>query len=276
MDSINQYLSDFISLAMIYVPKVVLAIVFLIVGLFVIKTLTNFLESKLAKNDFDPMLIPFLSTLLSWILKIALFISILSMVGIEAASFIAVLGAMGLAVGLALQGTLANFAGGVLILLFKPFKIGDYIEAQGHAGTVEEIKIIQTYLKTPDNYTVIIPNASLSNNDMINYTAKGTRRMSLTIGIAYDADIRQAKKIIMDMLVNDPRVLKNPEPQVITAELADNSVNLSVRPWANNDDYWDLLFDLTENIKYKFDEVGIGIPFPQRDIHIISDNTKKS
>lgn len=268
MESLSTYLSHGIELAIEYLPKVLLAILVLLIGLGIIKSITKLMSNRLEKKNFDSTLRPFIVNLTSWILKIALFISIAAMVGVETASFVAVLGAFGLAVGLALQGTLGNFAGGVLILIFKPFKVGDYIEAQGYAGTVEEIKIITTTLVTPNNETVIIPNGALSNGNIINYTIKGIRRMALTIGISYNADIKQAKEIMLEIIKNDPRVLKDPAPTVVTVELADSSVNLSVRPWTTVADYWPVMSDITEQIKYKLDDAQIGIPYPQTDVHL--------
>jgi small conductance mechanosensitive channel len=186
----------------------------------------------------------------------------------QTTSFIAVIGAAGLAVGLALQGSLANFAAGFLMIIFRPFKVGDYIEGAGIAGTVESIQMFTTQLKTPDNKTVIVPNAKITGDNIVNWSSKGTRRVDLVIGIGYGDDIDKAKQIMMDVLTKDQRVLKDPAPQVAVLELADSSVNFVVRPWVNASDYWNVYFDTTEEIKKRFDQEGVSIPFPQRDVHM--------
>jgi small conductance mechanosensitive channel len=192
----------------------------------------------------------------------------LGQLGIQTTSFIAVIGAAGLAIGLALQGSLSNFAAGFLMIIFRPFKVGDYIEGAGVAGTVEVIQIFTTQLKTPDNKTVIIPNAALTAGNITNYSAKGTRRVDLVFGIGYGDDIDHAKNVIMDVLAKEERILKDPATTIGVVELADSSVNFAVRPWVKADDYWNVYFNLTENIKKSFDSEGISIPFPQRDVHM--------
>lgn len=192
----------------------------------------------------------------------------LGQLGIQTTSFIAVIGAAGLAIGLALQGSLSNFAAGFLMIIFRPFKVGDVIEGAGVTGVVETIQVFTTQLKTPDNRTVIIPNASLTAGNITNWTVKGTRRVDLVMGIGYDDDIDKAKKIMADILAKDERVLKDPAPKIALVELADSSVNFVVRPWVKVEDYWDVYFDTTENIKKSFDAEGISIPYPQRDVHV--------
>ena len=192
----------------------------------------------------------------------------LGQLGIQTTSFIAVIGAAGLAIGLALQGSLSNFAAGFLMIIFRPFKVGDYIEGAGVAGTVETIHIFTTQLLTPDNKTVIIPNASLTADNITNYSAKGTRRVDFVFGIGYGDDIDKAKKIMADILAKDERIFKDPVPKIALVELADSSVNFVVRPWVKVEDYWDVYFDTTENIKKSFDAEGISIPFPQHDVHV--------
>jgi small conductance mechanosensitive channel len=191
------------------------------------------------------------------------------MVGVAMTSFIAVLGAAGLAVGMALSGTLQNFAGGVMILIFKPFKVGDFIEAQGYAGSVREIQIFNTILKTPDNKTIIIPNGGLSTGSMVNYSAEETRRVDFTFGIGYNDNIDQAKGILSKLIENDTRILKDPAPFIAVSELADSSVNLVVRVWARTADYWGVFFDMTEAVKKTFDNEGVEIPFPQTTLHLV-------
>jgi len=245
-----------------YGPSLLAAIALLIIGLFVIKYLVKFAKRTMVKRGVDETLQTFLGNLISWVLKILLFVIIASKLGIETTSFAAILGAAGLAIGLALQGSLANFAGGVLIMIFRPFKVGDKIEAQDVTGDVKEIQIFTTTLVTADNKTAIIPNGALSNGNIINYTEEGKLRVDLTIGIGYDSDIKKAKDILLASMANDPNVLKEPAPSVSVSELADSSVNLAVRPWASVDKYWDAYFGTLERAKEALDEAGIEIPYP--------------
>ncbi|MDX1456696.1 MAG: mechanosensitive ion channel [Marinobacter sp.] len=256
------------ALAMIvaYAPKVVLAVITLLVGLWLIKRLMNVLETRLTAKD--PTLSKFLCGLISVTLKILLLISVASMVGIATTSFIAVMGAAGLAVGLALQGSLANFAGGVLILIFKPFKVGDVIEAQGYLGTVVEIQILYTVLNTFDNRRIVIPNGNLSNSSLINLSAYETRRCDMSFGIGYGDDIGKAKAIINRLIESDERAMKDPAPMVVVGGLGESSVDFTVRVWLKAADYWPFYFDMQENVKKTFDAEGISIPFPQRDVHL--------
>ena len=216
------------------------------------------------KSNVDITLQKFLGNLLSWALKILLIVTVITQLGVETTSFAAILGAAGLAVGLALQGSLANFAGGVLIMIFKPFKIGDLIEAQGEVGVVKEIEIFTTKLTGLSNKEIIIPNASLSNGNIVNYSTEGTRRVDLVIGVSYDADIKQTKEVLMNLLTSNPKVLKDPAPAVTVSELADSSVNFAVRPWCTTEHYWDVYFETTENAKLALDEAGIEIPYPHQ------------
>ncbi|EGG98166.1 Small-conductance mechanosensitive channel [gamma proteobacterium IMCC2047] len=202
------------------------------------------------------------------ILKALLLVSVASMVGIETTSFIAVLGAAGLAIGLALQGSLSNFAGGVLLLLFKPYKVGDVIETQGHIGTVNSIQIFTTVLKTPGNKTIIIPNGPVANGSIVNYSTEPTRRCDMVFGIGYDDDIDKAKAILRELIEADSRVLKDPAYALLLSELADSSVNFTLRLWVNAADYWGLYFDMQEAVKKAFDAQGISIPYPQQDVHM--------
>ncbi len=254
------------ALIMTYAPKVVLAIVTLIIGLWLIKRLVSVLDKRLSAKD--PTLNSFLCGLVSAILKILLLISVASMVGIATTSFVAIIGAAGLAVGLALQGSLANFAGGVLILLFKPFKVGDVIDAQGYVGTVAEIQILYTIINTPDNRRVVIPNGNLSNASLINMSAYDTRRCDMVFGIGYGDDIDKARDIVRTLIDADERTLKTPEPVIVVGNLGESSVDLTVRVWINSGDYWPLYWDMQEKVKKAFDAAGISIPFPQRDVHM--------
>lgn len=255
-------------LVMDYSLKIVFAIITLIVGLWLVGKVVKLAGNGMQKADVDETLIPFLSSLVSWSLKILLFISIASMLGVATTSFIAVLGAAGLAIGLALQGSLANFAGGVLVLIFKPYKVGDLISAQGFTGTVKEVQIFNTILLTPQNERVIIPNSKMSNDSLINHTIEGKRRIDLVVGISYESDIDKAKAALLEAMKNDPKVLTEPAPYVGVAELADSSVNLAVRPWCNNADYWDVYFGTIEKSKKALDANDITIPFPQMDVHL--------
>jgi len=252
-----------------YGMKFVTAVLVLVVGLIVIRWITKALVRLMKKGNVNESLIPFLKSMSNILLKVMLVISVMGMVGIQMTSFIAVLGAAGLAVGLALQGTLQNFAGGVMILLFKPYEVGNFIEAQGFMGTVKEIQIFTTVLTTPDNRKVIIPNSPLATGSITNFSAMPTRRIDFSFGIGYSDDIDRAKDILLKMAQKDERVLKeeNP-PEVMVEALGDSSVNLKLRTWVKSEDYWSFFFDVTENVKKQYDAAGISIPFPQRDVHL--------
>ncbi|MAL97438.1 mechanosensitive ion channel family protein [Hydrocarboniclastica marina] len=253
------------SMVLVYTPKVLLALVTLVIGLWLINKLTHLTETRLKQRD--PTLSKFMSGVLSVLFKVLLFISVASMVGIATTSFIAVLGAAGLAIGLALQGSLSNFAGGVLVLIFKPFRVGDAIEAQGFLGTVVEIQILYTILNTFDGRRVVIPNGDLSNSALTNYSVNETRRCELVIGISYGDDIKKARAIIQRLIDADERALQDPAPLIVVSALADSSVNLSARVWTKAADLWPFNWDMQERIKEAFDAEGITIPFPQRDVH---------
>jgi small conductance mechanosensitive channel len=258
---------------MSYGPKLILAIIVLIIGLWIINRVVRMMGKAMERGKTEPTLAKFLSSLVSIGLKALLLISVASMVGIETTSFIAILGAAGLAIGLALQGTLANFAGGVLVLLFRPYKVGDYVEAQGVAGTVAEIQIFNTVIKTPDNKVIIVPNGAISNGIITNYSAEATRRVDFVFGIGYGDDMTKAKEVIGRLVAEDGRALTDPAPQIVVSSLGDSSVNITVRVWANAADYWGLYFDLTEKVKATFDQEGISIPFPQRDVHVYQQSS---
>jgi len=255
-------------LIMEYAPKVVTALVILIVGWIIIGLIVKTSKKLMQKKGLDVTLQNFLASLIGWALKILLFVTIISQLGIATTSFAAILGATGLAIGLALQGALSNFAGGVLIMIFKPFKIGDLIEAQGVLGVVKEIEIFTTKITSPENKLIIIPNGTLSNGNITNYSEEGKLRVDLTIGVSYDADIKQTKDILMQVLTDNSKVLKDPAPTVNVSELADSSVNFAVRPWATPENYWDVYFETTENVKTALDKAGIEIPYPHSvEIH---------
>ena len=248
--------------------KILAALAIFIIGRWVVRYIKKLILRVMEKRDVDPTLIKFVANLAYVALLTFVIIAALGMLGIQTTSFIAVLGAAGLAVGLALQGSLSNFAAGVLMIIFRPFKVGDFIEGAGVVGVVEEIQIFTTQLITPDNKTIIIPNAKLTADNIVNFTAKGTRRADMVFGIGYEDDIDKARNIISEILSNEERILKDPPPQVAVSELADSSVNFVARPWVNAGDYWGVVFDVTEAVKKRFDAEGVGIPFPQRDVHL--------
>ena len=254
----------------IYGLKVLAAIAVLILGRWVAKGLTGFTEKIMNKRQVDPTVVSFVANMTYIGLLVFVVLAALGQLGIQTTSFIAVIGAAGLAIGLALQGSLSNFAAGFLMIIFRPFKVGDFIEGAGVAGTVEKIQIFTTQLKTPDNKTIIIPNAKLSGDNIVNFSAKGTRRVDMVFGIGYGDDMDKARKIITDVIDNDHRVLKDPPPKIAVLALGDSSVDFAVRPWVKVSDYWDLWFDVTETIKKRFDADGVSIPFPQRDVHVYS------
>lgn len=218
----------------------------------------------------DPILESFIATLVYWALLAFVIIAAISKVGVQTASLIAVLGAAGLAVGLALQGSLANFAAGVLIVIFRPYRVGDWVEAAGVSGSVVQVQLLTTVLKSADNKQIVVPNGQIMNSIITNYSAHPTRRIDMLIGVSYDDDIDNVRGTIRELVEADERILAEPACQIVVAELGESSVDINVRPWVNTDDYWPVKFDLTERIKTRFDEVGISIPFPQRDIHIVS------
>ncbi len=276
IDNLEQIIAKLTELGTVFGVKLLAAIVVFVLGRWIAIFLRNLLEKSMKRTDVDPTLISF-STNLAYVAMFAfVIIAAIAQLGIQTTSFIAILGAAGLAIGLALQGSLANFAAGVLMLLFRPFKVDDYIEGGGTAGTVKEIQIFNTILISPDNKTIIVPNAKMTSDKIVNYAQAGTRRVDMTFGIGYDADINAAKDILWDILKNEKRVLQDPEPKVAVIELADSSVNIVCRPWVKAADYWDFYFDMMETVKKRFDEGGITIPFPQRDVHVYGSNQGES
>lgn len=273
-------LNDFSKLAKEYVekfidflPDLIAAILILIIGFWIVKRVVNYMKKVLAKKDYDPALEGFLTTLVSWALKILVIIVAISQVGIETTSLVAVLGAAGLAIGLALQGSLANFAGGVLIIILKPFRVGDWIEAQGVSGSVKEVNLFYTKLDTFGNQEAVVPNGSLANDNIVNYTVNGKRRENLSFGISYDDDIKKAKEVLLQLISEQDGILEDPAPQVLVAELGDNSVNFSVRYFAPNDKFWDIHWNMIEQGKIRLEKAGMTIPYPQRDVYLY-DQTK--
>ena len=260
-----------IGMSLLYGPKLIGAILVWIIGGWVINVIGRVVKSGLDKSGTDPSLKPFLTGIVNGLLKVMLVITVLGMLGIEMTSFIAIIGAVGLAIGMAMSGTLQNFAGGVMILVFKPFKVGDVIEAQGYVGSVSQIQIFNTIMKTPDNKTIIIPNGGLSTASMTNYSTEPKRRVDWTIGVAYGDDLDKAREVIQRLCDADDRILKDPAVFIAVSALADSSVNFTVRAWVNAPDYWAVFFEMNEKVYKTFGNEGLNIPFPQMDVHLHKD-----
>ncbi len=259
LQNVTSYASTFIQVIVDYSPKLISAFLILFFGLYIIRVINRLIRRIMIKRELDPTLTKFLADILLWVLRVLLFVTFIDKLGIGTSSFVAILGAMGLAVGLSLQGSLSNFAGGMLIILFKPFKVGDTIEAQTMIGTVSEIQIFVTKLINANNQTIFIPNGALSNGTIINYSLQGFRRADLTLSISYDTDIKKVKDLITEVLNNNPKVLKTPEAEVSVKLLTDNSIQLAVRPWANNEDFGAVFSETLESCKLAFDAAAIVI-----------------
>ena len=270
VDQLIKASEAWIPMIMEYGSRVLLALVTLAIGWWLINRVTSKLAHLLALRKADQALQGFISNLANIILKILLVVSVASMIGIQTTSFVAAIGAAGLAIGLALQGSLANFAGGVLILLFRPFKIGDWIEAQGVSGTVDSIQIFHTVLRTGDNKTVIVPNGNLSNGIITNYNRQPTRKVVFDVGVDYDADLQKVREVLLT-LADDPRVLKDPEPVAVVTALGDSAITVSLRVWVNTPDYWDVLFMFNERSRDRLKAAGVDFPFPQRVIRVVQE-----
>ena len=270
VDQLIKASEAWIPMIMEYGSRVLLALVTLAIGWWLINRVTSKLAHLLALRKADQALQGFISNLANIILKILLVVSVASMIGIQTTSFVAAIGAAGLAIGLALQGSLANFAGGVLILLFRPFKIGDWIEAQGVSGTVDSIQIFHTVLRTGDNKTVIVPNGNLSNGIITNYNRQPTRKVVFDVGVDYDADLQKVREVLLT-LADDPRVLKDPEPVAVVTALGDSAITVSLRVWVNTPDYWDVLFMFNERSRDRLKAAGVDSPFPQRVIRVVQE-----
>lgn len=261
-EQLSNYATKFIDILIGYSPKLISAFLVLFVGLYAIRLINRSIRRIMVKRNLDPTLTKFLADILLWALRILLFVTFISNLGIPTTSFVTILGAMGLAIGLSLQGSLSNFAGGMLIIVFKPFKVGDTIEAQGVIATVLEIQIFVTKMLTGNNQTVFVPNGALSNGTIINYSMQGERRADLTFSISYDSDIKKAKDVLLDVLNKNPKVLKNPAPEVFVKNLSASSVDFAVRPWAKNANYGAVFSETLENCKAALDEAGISVqPF---------------
>ncbi|MEH0675380.1 small-conductance mechanosensitive channel MscS [Vibrio scophthalmi] len=251
-----------------YGVNIISAVIILFIGNIIVKSIANSISKVLEKKQMDKAVVDFIHGLVRYLLFVIVLIAALGRVGVQTASVVAVIGAAGLAVGLALQGSLSNFAAGVLIVAFRPFKSGDYVEIAGVAGSVDSIQIFQTVLKTPDNKMVVVPNAGVIGGAITNYSRHETRRVDLVIGVSYKSDLKQTKQVIRETLEKDPRILKDPDITIGVLALADSSVNFVVRPWVKTADYWGVYFDSMQNIKEALDAAGIEIPFPQMDVHL--------
>ncbi|MDZ5605117.1 mechanosensitive ion channel family protein [Pseudomonas sp. RP23018S] len=272
VDQLVRQSQTWIPLIMQYGSRLLLALLTLAIGWWLINRLSARLGKLVGMRHADLALQGFIATLANIVLKILLMVSVASMIGIETTSFVAAIGAAGLAIGLALQGSLANFAGGVLILLFRPLRIGDWIEAQGVSGTVDSIQIFHTVLRTGDNKTVIVPNGSLSNGIITNYNRQPTRQVVFNVGVDYDADLQKAREVLLE-LAKDPRVLPDPTPAAVVSELGDSSITVSLRVWVKTSDYWGLMFTFNEQARDRLRAEGIDIPFPQRVIRVVQETT---
>ena len=271
MDFINNL--DINELLSAYGVPLLWAVIIFIVGRIVARIVAKTIARVMTKKGVDETLVKFGTKLLYVALMMFVIIAALDRLGVNTTSFAAVIAAAGLAIGFALQGTLSNFATGIMLIIFRPFKVNDLIEAGGVTGVVEEIQIFTTQLRSLDNKTIIVPNGQMTGGEIVNYSTKDTRRVDLVIGVGYDDDLKKVKSVLYELMNADSRVLADPEPTVGLLELGDNSVNFAVRPWVKSDDYWGVFFDLQEAVKLRFDEVGISIPYPQRDLHIISNGT---
>ncbi|MCW8850028.1 MAG: mechanosensitive ion channel [Melioribacteraceae bacterium] len=265
MDNYLKMLQDYVS---IYGIKILSALAILVIGLWIAKLVTRHFSKTLTKKEFDPTLTKFLTTFVRIVLTTIVIIAAIDETGFGTISFVAILGSAGLAIGLALQGSLSNFASGVMLVIFRPIKVGDYIEGGGVKGTVEEIGIFVTILTSPDNKVIFVPNSKMTSDSIVNYNVKDTRRVDMIFGIGYKEDINKARQTINEVIKSNPKILKDPEPKIVVSELGESSVNFAVRPWCKTADYWEVYFGVTEAIKMKFDEQNIEIPFPQRDVHI--------
>ena len=261
-EDIQRYVEQFISAIVLYLPSLISAFILLFLGLYAIRLINRLIRRNMVKREYDITLSKFLADILLWTMRIVLFVAVIGQLGIGTSSFVAILGAMGLAIGLSLQGSLSNFAGGMLIIMFKPFKLGDFVEAQGVSGTVVEIQIFVTKLTTTNNQVIFVPNGALSNGNIMNYSAAGTRRANIEFTVSYDSDLKRIKEILHAILANDSRILKEPKPRVVVTGLVDNGVRMAIRPWATNADFWDMYSDTLQTLKQQLDDEGLEIqPF---------------
>jgi len=265
----GRWVAKLLELAVAYLPTLLLALATLAIGWIMTKVIVGIIRRAMKRGKVDGTLTGFVCNMAYMALMTLVVISFVGKLGVQTTSFVAVIGAAGLAIGFALQGSLSNFAAGVMLIVFRPFNAGDFIEAAGTSGIVEELAVFATTLRTPDNKTITVPNGSITAGNITNFSRKPTRRVDLVFGIGYGDDIAQAKRVLQEIVSADPRVLPEPAAMIAVSELGESSVNLVVRPWVNSPDYWNVLCDLTERVKLAFDEHGISIPFPQRDVHLI-------
>lgn len=269
MKDFDYYLNGFTDLIITYTPRLIIALVTLIVGLLLIKLFRRFLKNLMTRReDLDPTLLKFVMDVVTWIFRVLLFISVIEKLGVTTTSFVAAIGAAGLAIGLSLQGSLSNFAGGLLIILFKPFRVGDYIEAQGQSGTVNSIQIFSTRIITSNNQVIYMPNGALSNGTIKNFSQEELRRAEIVLSVDYKTDLKKAKEVIFRVTNQDQKILREPEPAVEIKALSENSIDLTVYLWAERVNYGTMVSDFYENIKVAFEQEGIEIPYPQRDVHV--------
>lgn len=271
MQDMSKYAEMAQTVVAAYGLKVVAAIIIFIIGKWLARVLSRWAGRAMERAGSDTVLVKFSVSLVYTALLAFVVLAAISQLGIQTTSFIAIIGAAGLAIGLALQGSLANFAAGVMLIIFRPFKVGDFIEAAGISGSVEEILIFSTKLKSPDNKQLYVPNGSIISGTIVNYSAKSQRRVDMVFGCGYGDDIKKAKALLEEIVASNALVLADPAPTIGVLELGDSSVNFAVRPWVNTPDYWDAYFQITETVKQRFDEAGISIPFPQRDVHLVKD-----
>jgi small conductance mechanosensitive channel len=272
VEDVNKYAEMVQALATAYGLKVIAAIVIFVIGKWLSGVLSRAVGKAMRRANTDEMLVKFVVNLAYAALLAFVVLAALAQLGIQTTSFIAIVGAAGLAIGLALQGSLSNFAAGVMLIIFRPFKVGDFIEAAGTSGSVEEILIFSTKMKSPDNKQLYVPNGSILSGTIVNYSAKDQRRVDLVFGCGYGDDIKKAKALLEEIVTGNALVLDDPAPTIGVLELGDNSVNFAVRPWVKTGDYWGAHFQITETVKQRFDEAGISIPFPQRDVHLIQEH----
>jgi|SRR5690554_1785731 len=274
MNELLTWFSDNQEMIITFAIKAVVAVLIIIGGFILARVVSSSMVKRFDKSAIDKMVVSFLATIVRTLIIIAALLMALSHVGVQTTSFIAILGAAGLAIGLALQGSLSNFASGVMIMIYRPFTSGDYVDAGGIGGTVQRIELFTTILKTPDNKQVVVPNARITSSAITNFSHNPTRRVDMVFGVSYDANLQETKQLFLDLLMADERVLKDPAPTIAVSEIADSSVNFIVRPWVNRADYWGVYWDSMEKFKDALDQAGIGIPYPQMDVHLHNNNTE--
>ncbi|AWH84908.1 mechanosensitive ion channel protein MscS [Flavobacterium album] len=274
LENIDIYINRFVTNLVDYVPSLISAIVVLIIGILIIKLFRKIVRNLMTRKNLDPTLLKFVLDVFTWVFRVLLFVTVIEQLGVKTTSLMAALGAAGIAIGLALQGSLSNFAGGLLIILFKPFRVGDYIEAQGQAGTVNSIQIFSTKIITSNNQVIYMPNGALSNGTIKNFSQEPLRRAEIVLSVGYESDLKKVKEAIFGVIERDTKVLKEPAPGVEIKALAENSIDLSVTLWTERANHGKAVSDFYENIKASFENAGITIPYPQRDVHVKNDAKK--